>query len=147
MKRYSMIGLLCLVVFGGGVVFGQAVQAPYTEGSVWNIQFIRTKTGFSDDYIKSLGATWKKMVDEQKKDGLILSYKVLRAQPADRQDWDMMLMVEYKNHAALDGLDAKVRAIAAKSVGNDDAQRSLATKRLDVREILGGKVAQEILIK
>ena len=87
------------------------------------------------------------MVDEQKKDGLILSYKVLRAQPADRQDWDMMLMVEYKNHAALDGLDAKVRAIAAKSVGNDDAQRSLATKRLDVREILGGKVAQEILIK
>ena len=147
MKQHFVTMFVCLALFGGGVVFGQAVQAPYTEGSVWDVQFVRTKAGFSDDYLKSLGSTWKKVVDEEKKQGLVLSYRVLKAQPNGKDDWDVMLMIEYKNHAAFDGMDAKFRAVAAKAIGNDDAQRTLSTKRLEIRELLGGKIAQEVILK
>jgi hypothetical protein len=147
MKRHSIIVLACLALFGGGVVFGQAVPAPYTEASVWEITTIRVKPGMDDDYLKSLGQTLKKMYEEAKKQGVIVSYKVLTSEAATKDDWNVMLMVELKNHAAMDGMDAKFRAIEAKIVGNEDAQRTLSTKRLEIREILGAKIAQEIILK
>ena len=58
-----------------------------------------------------------------------------------------MLLVEYENMAAFDGLDAKFRAAVAKAIGNESAQRDLMTKRLEIRELLGEKNAREITLK
>jgi len=56
-------------------------------------------------------------------------------------------MVEYKNMAAFDGLHEKTEPILAKVMGGQDAQRQLAVKRLDVREILGTKTMREVILK
>ena len=64
-----------------------------------------------------------------------------------RDDWDVMILVEYKNWAAFDGLTAKYDAIAGKIIGPEDKQVQLMTKRADVREIVGNKVMQELTIK
>ena len=47
----------------------------------------------------------------------------------------------------LDGITAKYDAIAARVVGSEEKQVQLMTKRTDVREILGDKVMQELIIK
>jgi hypothetical protein len=52
--------------------------------------------------------------------------------PSGPDDWDFLIMVELKNWAALDGLNEKFEAIQQKIVGGDDAQRQLATKRIEV---------------
>ncbi|HEY6101028.1 MAG TPA: hypothetical protein VIW03_16450 [Anaeromyxobacter sp.] len=122
-------------------------DAPYQEGTVWNLTFVRTVAGMGDDYLKSLSTTWRRTMDEAKKQGVVVSYKIL-SMPATRpDDWDLLLMVEYRSWAALDGLDAKLRAIEARIIGGQDQMRTLMTKRLEIRQILGEKTGQELILK
>lgn len=153
MSRFVLSALLLALGFAAAQTTPQsapttgAPEAPFREGTVLELTFIRVVPGMHDDYLKSLSATWKKEMEEAKKQGLVLSYRVLSAPPANAEDWDLLLMVEFKNFAALDGLDAKFRAIEAKTVGSPDQMRTLMTKRLEVRRILGDKFAQELFLK
>jgi hypothetical protein len=56
-------------------------------------------------------------------------------------------MQEVKNFAAYDGIREKTDPIAKKLIGNQDQQRQLAIKRVEVREILGTKRMREITLK
>src|SRR5207253_11336801 len=91
--------------------------APYTEGSVWQITMVKTKPGMSDDYLKALAKIFKSTNDEAKRQGIITDYKILAGDAATQQDYDILLMVEYPNMAALDGLRDKTDPIAAKTIG------------------------------
>ena len=122
-------------------------RAPYTEGAVWDITMVKTKPGLDDDYLKSIAQTFKGVMEEQKKQGIIMDYKVLLGDSADRNDFNILLMIEYKNMAAFDGLREKTDPIMSKVMGSEDAQRQLAVKRLDVREILGNKTMREVTLK
>ena len=88
--------LLCLLltVAAAGPVASQATPAPYTEGSVWNLQFIRVKPGLQDDYLDGVRATAKRLFDNAKPQGLILSWHLISAPSATPQDWDLLLMIE-----------------------------------------------------
>src|SRR5438309_11902419 len=121
--------------------------APYTEGAVWQITMVKTKPGMSDDYLKALAKIFKSTNDEAKKQGIIKDYKILIGDAATQQDYDILLMVEYPNMAALDGLRDKTDPIGAKMVGSEDQQRQLAVKRLEIREIMGDKTMREITLK
>jgi hypothetical protein len=124
-----------------------AAGAPYSEHSVWEITLVKTKAGMDDDYLRSIAQTFKGTMEEEKKQGLIMDYKVLIGDASNRDDFNILLMVEYKNMAVFDGLREKTEPIMAKVVGGQDAQRQLAVKRLDVREILGNKTMREVLLK
>ena len=122
-------------------------NAPYTEGAVWQITMVKTKPGMGDDYLKTLAKTFKAANDEAKKQGIITDYKILSGDAATTQDFDLLLMVEYPNMAALDGLREKTEPIFDKIIGNEDQQRQLAVKRIEIREIMGGKTMREITLK
>ena len=122
-------------------------DAPYTEGTVWNLTMVRTKYGMTDDYIKGLARTFKGTLDEAKKQNLILDYKILLGDASEPHDYDMLLMVESKNMAALDNAREKFDPIARKIEGSVDEQRQTAIKRVDLREILGTKLMREITLK
>jgi hypothetical protein len=122
-------------------------SAPYTEGAVWDITMVKTKPGLDDDYLKSIAQTFKGVMEEQKRQGIIMDYKVLLGDSADRNDFNILLMIEYKNMAAFDGLRERTDPIMSKVMGSEDAQRQLAVKRLDVREILGNKTMREVTLK
>jgi len=91
----------------------------------------------SDDYLKALAKIFKSTNDEAKRQGIITDYKILAGDAATQQDYDILLMVEYPNMAALDGLRDKTDPIGAKMVGTEDQQRQLAVKRLEIRDIMG----------
>jgi hypothetical protein len=140
-----LIGITSLSLFAQRSP-GQS-DAPYNEGSVWNITLVKTKYGMSDDYIKGLARTFKGTLDEAKKQNLIISYKILLGDASDPHDFDMLLMVESKNMAALDNAREKFDPIARKVEGSVDEQRQTAIKRVDLREILGTKIMREITLK
>src|ERR1700730_13839326 len=121
--------------------------APYTEGSVWQITMVKTKPGMGDDYLKALAKIFKTTNDEAKKQGIITDYKILIGDASTQQDYDMLLMIQYPNMAALDGLRDKTDPISSKMIGTDDQQRQLAVKRLEIREIMGDKTMREITLK
>jgi len=108
---------------------------------------VKAKYGMGDEYLKGLAKTFKGTLDEAKKQNLILDYKILLGDAANAQDFDILLMVESKNMAAFDNSREKFDPIARKIEGNPDEQRATATKRLDIREILGSKLMREITLK
>ena len=121
--------------------------APYTEGGVWQITMVKTKPGMGDDYLKSLAKTFKAANDEAKKQGIITDYKILSGDAATTQDFDLLLMVEYPNMAAMDGLREKTEPIVDKILGTEDQQRQVAVKRVEIRDIMGDKLMREITLK
>ena len=111
------------------------------------MSFIKVKPGMLETYLRDLATARGKVMAEAKKQGLVVSEKILTGDASGRDDWDLMLMVEYKNWAALDGLQDKFDAVALKVVGSQETQGQLMLKRSELREILGRKTLQEITFK
>lgn len=137
---------IALSTLFSGVCLAQS-DAPYTEGTVWTITMVKTKPGMSDDYLKTLAKIYKSTNDEAKKQGIIMDYKILLGVAATPHDFDILLMQEFKNMAAFDGVRDKIDPIANKILGNADMQRQGAVQRMEIREIMGNKLMREITLK
>ena len=122
-------------------------NAPYTEGPVWVLTMVKTKSGLGDDYIKQITGTVKPVYDEEKKQKIILDYKILNGEASGPQDFNILILVEYPNWASFDSLRDKMDPIVEKVMGTEDQRRATAVKRLDIREILGTKTMREITLK
>jgi hypothetical protein len=72
---------------------------------------------------------------------------VISTPAANRDDWDLLLMVEFKNMAALDGLRQKYEPIMAKLIGPQTERRTRAVQRSEIREIVGGKLGRELILR
>jgi len=146
----AVLRLVAVTMLCGGMAAPMTAVAqdkPYAEGTVWAVTFIRVKPGMFDVYMRDLLPQRKKIDEEAKKQGLVISSHILTGNSMGHDDWDVMILDEYKNWAALDGLSAKYDAIAAKIIGSEDKQVQIMTKRGDVREIIGNKVMQELVVK
>jgi len=142
--RYLSI-LLLFAVYVSTTCFAQ--ELPYEVGSVWDFSFIKTKDGKDLDYLKNLTKNWKSVMDEAKKEGIILSYKIISANAVNKDDWDLLLMTEFKNYAAFDDLDEKFYALASKILGSEEEMDDLMVNLTEMREILGNKLGREIFLK
>jgi hypothetical protein len=123
-----------------------AQEKPYREGSVWQLTFVKLKPGMFDVYMQDAVVGRAREMAEAKKQGLVLSFKVLSGMSANREDWDILFMEEYKNWAALDGLSEKLAAIETKAHGTVERAVEAKVKRTDVREVVGEKMMQELII-
>jgi hypothetical protein len=123
-------------------------QENYTEGPVWRVSLIRVKPNHMDEYMSSLRQSTKPFIEEEKRQGLIMDYKIFVKETKNSpEDWDLCLAVEYKNHAALDGLGGKVEAIRDKVLGGKQEAHQLGEKRQEIREIISDELLQEIFLK
>jgi len=149
MKITKKLQVIALAALSLGIASLSSAQsdAPYTEGPVWNITMVKAKSGMTDEYLKGLAKTLKGTLEEAKKQNLVLDYKILLGNAATPQDFDILIMVESKNMAALENGREKFDPIARKVVGTTDQQQAMAVKRLDIREIIGSKLMREITLK
>jgi hypothetical protein len=138
----TFIAIICIA----GIGLGQST-APYSEGSVWEIHMVKAKYGLEDDYFKNLTNTLKKALDEAKKHSVILDYKVFYGEAATPQDYNVMLLLEFKNMAMLDNLRDKFDQIFAKTAGAAEPKTHIQVKLLYIREVMGEKVMREIKLK
>ena len=139
----SIIGLVLLLCIS---VVAQ-VSRPYRNGSVWSIGFIRMKPGMETAYLNYVGTDWKREQEALKKDGLILSYKVLQTEGHGPADWNLMLMTEYKDLATMEANEGKEDALYQRTIGPDEKQRQGYRERLEIREVMAGRLAREIILE
>src|SRR5262245_18224914 len=136
----------------GVMVFGVAVPSiaddvkPYKEGPVTELSYIKVKPGRFDDYMKFLDTTYKKLMEANKKEGLITGYAVYGTQARSPQEPDLILAVTYPNMAALDKIE-EAEAVAAKLIGPTDVQNKAAIERGPMREVLGSQLIRELVLK
>jgi len=141
----QLYGLCALVLLFAPVL---AAQEHYTEGPVWRVTLIKVKPTHMDEYLSSLRQTSKPFFDEEKRQGLIVDYKVFfKETQHDPQDWDICLAVEYKNHAAMDGLGAKLETIRDKIMGGKQQAQQIGEKRQEYREAVSSEILDEIFLK
>ncbi|MBV8125480.1 MAG: hypothetical protein JOY60_06295 [Burkholderiaceae bacterium] len=144
LRGIRWLALLPLLVMGG---LCHADDKPYTEGTVWSVTLIKVKPGMLDVYLRDVLPMRKKIDEAARSAGLLLSSHILSGSASNKDDWDLILMDEYKNFAALDGLSAKYDAIMNKVVGNESQRLQTMIKRTEVRDIVGDKLMQELVAK
>jgi hypothetical protein len=143
--KIKIIVAVALALFGVSVL--AQVNRPYRNGSVWNIAFIRIKPGMDTAYLNYLAGMWKTEQEAQKKEGLILSYKVLAVEGHTPGEFNIMLMTEYKDLATMEAGEDKADALAQKVVGNDEKQMQGYKDRLEIREVMGNRLAREVVLE
>jgi hypothetical protein len=145
-KLLTLTAGIALSVAFAGLCRAQS-DAPYTEGPVWTITMVKAKYGMGDEYLKGFAKTFKGTLEEAKKQNLVMDYKILLGDASSPHDFDILLMVEQKNMASFDNAREKFDPIARKVEGSPEQQMSTATKRVELREILGTKLMREIALK
>lgn len=120
----------------------------YDDGTVWDVSYIKTEPGQFDAYLSNLDQNWKRMMDAARSEGHILSYMILASEPSNRDDWNLMLLVEYPNMAALDNSREVFERNSREILQTTAQQQSEATvERRKLRDILGGKLARQLVFR
>jgi hypothetical protein len=124
----------------------------YEGGTVWSLTFVRTGANKSDTYLKGLAKTWVATMEEAKSEGLIVSYKILQGAAANKDDFNLILMIENKSlgdydpnkerEAKWDAINKKVK----EKMGDQEFDTVVANYD-DIREMIGTKVMREIHLK
>jgi hypothetical protein len=150
MKRSTVVivgFMVALCVIAAGLSVYAQVSRPYRNGSVWTMSMIRVKPGMDSAYLNYLATDWKRNQESLKKEGLILSYRVLTTESHGSSDWDVLLLSEYKDLATLEANQEKADALAQKVVGDDQKQMQGYKERAEIREVLGTRLAREIILE
>ena len=125
----------------------QADGRDWNDGPVVNVASIRTVDGHFDDYMHWLATGYKKQQEAAKKAGIITAYRVIVIEARGPNDPDILLVTEFKNWAALDGLGGKLDKISAQLQGSVEKAAQSQAERVKIRTVLGSRTEQEALLK
>lgn len=142
-KNFICLAVATLLLVTSNILNAQTKG--WKDGTMWTVTMVKTKPGMGDEYLSSLKSTLKLMYDEAIKQGLLVSYKVLTGSSANQDDFDTMILAEYKNMAAMEGHDTQWDAIRDKVIGGAEPEKTLMKNRLEYREILGDKMMREVV--
>ena len=145
-NRMLVVSLVALVLTLGTIVLAQ-VRRPYRNATVWSVGFIRMNPGMETAYLNYVANDWKREQESLKKDGHILSYRVLQTEAHGSTDWNLMLMTEYKDLATYEGSLKKADDLLQTVIGDDEKQRQGYRERLAIREVLADRMAREIILE
>lgn len=148
MKRVHLVGAIAaLAGLGSLSSLAFADGRDWSDGPVINVASIRTVDGHFDDYMHWLATSFKKTQEAAKKAGLITGYRVIVVEPRGANDPDVLLVIEYKNWAALDSLGGKFEKIFAEVEGSVDNANKSEADRAKIRTVLGSRTEQEAILK
>ena len=140
-----------VILFGISLVLCESASAqakrPYRNGTVWDVEFIQMKPGMEPAYLAYVADEWKREREVMKKDGQILSYKVLQTENHGTDDFNLMLMTEYKDLATMEASQDKEDEVYQQVTGDAEKQRDGYRKRMEIREIMGSRLAREIVLE
>lgn len=145
--KQLVAAVAAFVCLSGLSVTASADDHAYTEGPVVNVSRIRTVDGRFDDYLKYIGNVWKAEQEAGIKAGFVVSYQVLSVEARTLDDPDLLLVVTYKNWAALDGALAKNDAITKQVEGSLAASTAAQIDRAKIRTVLGSTTMQVLQLK
>jgi len=148
LSRSVLVGVVAAsLVWAVALSVHAQVKRPYRNGSVWNVSMIRMKPGMDTAYLNYIATDWKRNQEAAKKEGLLLSYRVLQTEAHNPNDWNLLLMTEYKDLASLEANQDKADALAQKVIGDDQKQMQGYKERTEIREVMGDRLAREIVLE
>ena len=144
---YTTLATLLLVAMMSTTVLAQDHSQNWESGYVVGVSEVHIKPGMFNAYVNDLNGLWRKYLDEQKKDGSVISYGVFSNVAAREGEPDLYLTVTYANWAAFDRGDEYFEKIREKVIGSEEAMRSAGVKREELRTLGSSYNLQEIKFK
>lgn len=144
LKLFTAIAGAALLATSG---FAQDAPRVYDMGPVVDITHVKIEPGQQDAYLANLNSLWRRTMEDGKRRGEVLDYKVLSNMAPDAGEGDLVLMVTYKNAAVLDvSLDEQDRRAVAMQ-GSMGAVQQADVARGKLRTILGSDMYRELTFK
>ncbi|HEY1875280.1 MAG TPA: hypothetical protein VGG67_12840, partial [Steroidobacteraceae bacterium] len=111
------------------------------------VSFVRTEPGMFEEYMRYLDVTYKKIMEAQKKQGIVTDYAIYQALPRDPHDADVILTVTYKNMAAFDSLQERTDPLIKEVFGSLPKAASASADRDKLRKQLGSQMVRQLILK
>lgn len=146
MKKPILLLLAAILTISASMASAEEDHA-YTQGPVVIVSFIRTEPGMFEEYMRYLASTYKHLMDEYKKQGIITDYSVYQARPREPKDADLILTVTYKNMAAFDDLQARTDPTAKQLFGSLAKAASASADRGKMRKEVGSEMIRQLILK
>jgi hypothetical protein len=145
-----LVLLLCASVYSQIVIKksndGFLEGRNYKEGTAWVVTFIKHKAGQDIFYLNALADVWRKQQEALKKEGVILSYKVLQTNATRLEDYNIMLLVEYKDIKSWEA-NADKQAVILEKIAQENPASWKVLNDDKVYEYFGSNVSKEIIFK
>jgi len=146
MKRLILMLSASILLNVTSVAYAQEDHA-YTEGPVLVVNFVRTQPGMFDEYMRYLDRSYKPLLDEAKKAGIVVDWAIYAARPRDPQDADLVFTITYKDMAAFDNLQARMDPLAKKAFGSLPKAAAASADREKLRKELGSQIVRQLILK
>jgi len=146
MKSSILLLLAAILTLSASATQAQEEHA-YTQGPVLIVSFIRTEPGMFESYMHYLDSTYKHIMDENKKKGIITDYAIYQSRPRDPQDADVILTVTYKNMAAFDELQTRADPTIKQEFGSLAKAASASAERGKMRREIGSQMVRQLILK
>jgi hypothetical protein len=131
------IFFVCLFAIGG---YAQTTAPATTPGAVTRVVYYDVLPGKTNDFTNFIRTNAVPLMEEQKKQGLILSYSYFTKPTTEGPgDWDLGMLITFANYA--DAVDfsadrnAKFDAISLKHYGTADARTKANDSTVAMRTI------------
>lgn len=124
-----------------------AQESSYTFGTVWEFSYIQTEPGQFEKYIDWLSGDWRKIMEFQKKEGVLVSYHILTINNTRNGEPDVILAAEYKDYlptAQRLELQKKLEGMLRTDAHKEDAASG---ERKSLRKLVGSMELQELKLK
>jgi hypothetical protein len=154
--KFLVMALFSLVIaFGVNAQQIQPQDAPpavpsIADKPVWALEFVKIKPGTFGPTMVYLDDNWIRVRAEAKRQGAVLTYNrvaderrvLIPAEESSNNDWDILLMTEYKNQAAYDGRE-KLFASILKRLPDNTAGIIQRYKKEDLFQSVKTRVLQD----
>ncbi len=157
MKNFVQRALPALALCTGlilSVATAQAQDEAKTKGgSVFSVRMVRTEAMSKQQYLNQLTEYYIPQMEAAKAQGLILSYRILSGTYSNEDDFDVMMLLEFPNMAALDpdpAREAKWKAIRDElnaKLGGEEKVKAMRSTLDDLRTFQGEKVMRTVVLK
>jgi hypothetical protein len=142
MKMITLAIALALAASGAGVSAQE--QRIYDLGPVVDVSHVKVEPGQLNAYMSNLNNVWRRGMEDRKRRGEVLDYRVYQNMAPGVDEADLFLVVTYKNAAVMDtSLDEIDRRTVAMQ-GSIGAANQATIARGQLRTILGNDLLREL---
>jgi hypothetical protein len=146
MKKFMLLLSVAILTTSTSLTLAQEDHV-YTEGPVLVVNFVRTEPGMFEEYMRYLDKTYKPLLDEAKKTGIVVDWAIYQARARDPRDADLVFTITYKNMAAFDNLQARMDPLAKKAFGSLPKAAAAAVDREKLRKDVGSQMVRQLILK
>ena len=116
-------------------------------GNVIATSAVHLEPGALNAYLNDLNGLWRVFLDQQIKDGNVVSYRIIQNSFQRDGEPDLILITEHPNWAAFDLSNEYFEDLTKKLQGSLDKARNASLDRGKLRRLGGNSVYQEIILE